>query len=551
MNVNMSLNNMFSIMPKCSSDLRAAGSTQSEKADNNIFAAEQNDSINNKSKTFAAEFDKKTSVKRDSESENSGKAEPKEPKQASDLPKNENTEECQAAQEAPCEDVSSQDVALKAQWQQAIAGNADESGKAVPDLMAEIQSLNQNQIQPKTENLVPVEAKISTIAAESSEKKTVELEIGSGQTDTKLPADLHSELIVNNQAKDELPVDKMVLPDSVGVKAEAVAAGEKSLSQIITSNEKIVDNNNLELPMPEKSSAEDVIGNAALKDVVSAKLPNENQMAAEVDKDKNIDVSSLDLQNAVKQSPKEQPEVASTEPVAADKLDIAQTQALGSETKDSGNSMPGNNSNSNAELFEQMVSSTSFNGQQLTTESSSDVSAKDSSDILPRDLSSVDVGKQIQESIYSSVNKGEDQIVIRLNPSELGSVCIKLQSNQQELTGVLEVSKLETKYEIEKELPQIIQALQSSGVQIKRLELMLTNQEQSLGYKDNPSLSANDSSEQSSVFQQNASDGQNSGFGGKNGNNNLSNQWFKGDDSYYESDYGLQQISEEFVDMLV
>ncbi len=542
---------MFSIMPKCSSDLRAAGSTQSEKADNNIFAAEQNDSINNKSKTFAAEFDKKTSVKRDSESENSGKAEPKEPKQASDLPKNENTEECQAAQEAPCEDVSSQDVALKAQWQQAIAGNADESGKAVPDLMAEIQSLNQNQIQPKTENLVPVEAKISTIAAESSEKKTVELEIGSGQTDTKLPADLHSELIVNNQAKDELPVDKMVLPDSVGVKAEAVAAGEKSLSQIITSNEKIVDNNNLELPMPEKSSAEDVIGNAALKDVVSAKLPNENQMAAEVDKDKNIDVSSLDLQNAVKQSPKEQPEVASTEPVAADKLDIAQTQALGSETKDSGNSMPGNNSNSNAELFEQMVSSTSFNGQQLTTESSSDVSAKDSSDILPRDLSSVDVGKQIQESIYSSVNKGEDQIVIRLNPSELGSVCIKLQSNQQELTGVLEVSKLETKYEIEKELPQIIQALQSSGVQIKRLELMLTNQEQSLGYKDNPSLSANDSSEQSSVFQQNASDGQNSGFGGKNGNNNLSNQWFKGDDSYYESDYGLQQISEEFVDMLV
>ncbi|MCK5225711.1 MAG: flagellar hook-length control protein FliK [Planctomycetes bacterium] len=551
MNVNMSLNNMFSIMPKCSSDLRAAGSTQSEKADNNIFAAEQNDSINNKSKIFAAEFDKKTSVKRDSESENSGKAEPKEPKQASDLPKNENTEECQAAQEAPCEDVSSQDVALKAQWQQAIAGNADESGKAVPDLMAEIQSLNQNQIQPKTENLVPVEAKISTIAAESSEKKTVELEIGSGQTDTKLPADLHSELIVNNQAKDELPVDKMVLPDSVGVKAEAVAAGEKSLSQIITSNEKIVDNNNLELPMPEKSSAEDVIGNAALKDVVSAKLPNENQMAAEVDKDKNIDVSSLDLQNAVKQSPKEQPEVASTEPVAADKLDIAQTQALGSETKDSGNSMPGNNSNSNAELFEQMVSSTSFNGQQLTTESSSDVSAKDSSDILPRDLSSVDVGKQIQESIYSSVNKGEDQIVIRLNPSELGSVCIKLQSNQQELTGVLEVSKLETKYEIEKELPQIIQALQSSGVQIKRLELMLTNQEQSLGYKDNPSLSANDSSEQSSVFQQNASDGQNSGFGGKNGNNNLSNQWFKGDDSYYESDYGLQQISEEFVDMLV
>ena len=542
---------MFSIMPKCSSDLRAAGSTQSEKADNNIFAAEQNDSINNKSKIFAAEFDKKTSVKRDSESENSGKAEPKEPKQASDLPKNENTEECQAAQEAPCEDVSSQDVALKAQWQQAIAGNADESGKAVPDLMAEIQSLNQNQIQPKTENLVPVEAKISTIAAESSEKKTVELEIGSGQTDTKLPADLHSELIVNNQAKDELPVDKMVLPDSVGVKAEAVAAGEKSLSQIITSNEKIVDNNNLELPMPEKSSAEDVIGNAALKDVVSAKLPNENQMAAEVDKDKNIDVSSLDLQNAVKQSPKEQPEVASTEPVAADKLDIAQTQALGSETKDSGNSMPGNNSNSNAELFEQMVSSTSFNGQQLTTESSSDVSAKDSSDILPRDLSSVDVGKQIQESIYSSVNKGEDQIVIRLNPSELGSVCIKLQSNQQELTGVLEVSKLETKYEIEKELPQIIQALQSSGVQIKRLELMLTNQEQSLGYKDNPSLSANDSSEQSSVFQQNASDGQNSGFGGKNGNNNLSNQWFKGDDSYYESDYGLQQISEEFVDMLV
>ena len=536
---------MISVTPKYSGNSRSVGSTRSEKTDNNIFASEQNNSIDEKSKTFAAEFDKKTSIRTDSESKNSGKVEPKEPKQTSASPENQNVEEYQSAQESPCEEVSSQDVALNAQWQQVIAENADESGKTISDLIAEIQSINQNQI--KTESSLPADAQISTIAVEAIGKEIAGLTIGSDMEDTKLPADLHSELIANDQAKGDVPVDKMVLTDPVGVKADA--ADEKTLSQIVTSNEKIVDNNNLELPIPEKSSAEDVLRDTALKDIISAKLPNENQMEAEVDKDKNIDVSSLDLQNAVKQSAKEQVEVSSAEPVVADKLNIAQTQALGSETKDSGNSMPGNNSNSNAELFEQMVSSTSFNGQQSTTESSSEAAAKGSSDILPRDLSSVDVGKQIQESIYSSVNKGEDQIVIRLNPSELGSVCIKLQSNQQELTGVLEVSKLETKCEIEKELPQIIQALQSSGVQIKRLELTLTNQEQSLGYKDSPS--ANGGSEQSSVFQQNASDGQSGGLGGKSGNNNLSNQWLKGDDSYYEGDYGLQQISEEFVDMLV
>jgi len=92
-----------------------------------------------------------------------------------------------------------------------------------------------------------------------------------------------------------------------------------------------------------------------------------------------------------------------------------------------------------------------------------------------------DVGKQVLESIQGSFHHrdGDQQITVRLNPPELGKVFIKIQEQNSELTGLLEVNKPETKVEIEQALPQMIRDLADCGIQIKRLDIMLSEDERS------------------------------------------------------------------------
>lgn len=90
------------------------------------------------------------------------------------------------------------------------------------------------------------------------------------------------------------------------------------------------------------------------------------------------------------------------------------------------------------------------------------------------------VAKQILESIQSSIanQTGDKQVTVRLNPPELGEVVIKFQEQESEITGLLEVSKTQTRAEIEQALPQIIRSLSDTGIDIKRLEVVLSNSEQ-------------------------------------------------------------------------
>ena len=91
------------------------------------------------------------------------------------------------------------------------------------------------------------------------------------------------------------------------------------------------------------------------------------------------------------------------------------------------------------------------------------------------------MSKQILESIQSAISQqGQSkELTIRLNPPELGNVCIKFQENQAELTGLLEVSKLQTRTEIEQALPQIIRNLAETGVDVKKIEVVLNDNFQS------------------------------------------------------------------------
>ena len=87
---------------------------------------------------------------------------------------------------------------------------------------------------------------------------------------------------------------------------------------------------------------------------------------------------------------------------------------------------------------------------------------------------SASVSEQIQESLRASLARPDQHITIRLNPPELGTVLIKFREQDSQITGILEVSKAQTRAEIQQALPEIVRSLQELGVNIRRLEVVLT-----------------------------------------------------------------------------
>ena len=102
------------------------------------------------------------------------------------------------------------------------------------------------------------------------------------------------------------------------------------------------------------------------------------------------------------------------------------------------------------------------------------------------------VSEQIQDSIQSSIRLDRQQIVIRLDPPELGKVTIKFIENSDQITGVLHVDKPQTRDQIQQALPEIIQSLTESGVQVKKIEVVLSNQQEQHTAKDQSSDSGHD-----------------------------------------------------------
>ena len=153
------------------------------------------------------------------------------------------------------------------------------------------------------------------------------------------------------------------------------------------------------------------------------------------------------------------------------------------------------------------------------------------------------VSEQLQESIHTSLRQGDQQLTIRLNPPELGRVFIKFQGKGDQITGLLEVDRAQTRYEIEQALPQLIRNLAECGVQIKRLEVVLTNQQEHHAFKDT-SLAAQQNlwSEQQAGAERNNPD--HDTFG--------TNEWLTNDPGYSEfSEPQEMLIADDFVDVLV
>jgi flagellar hook-length control protein FliK len=203
------------------------------------------------------------------------------------------------------------------------------------------------------------------------------------------------------------------------------------------------------------------------------------------------------------------------------KLDAAQIQVSSDQSKGHG-SFPSKN-DSGSDLPQTFLQSSTPN-QVVDNSAALPQATKGADNSLPSS-GYPSVGEQIRESIYSLASGGDQRITIRLNPPELGYVSIKLVEQADEITGVLEVSRTQTRYEIEHVLPEVLRNLADSGVQIKRLDVTLTDQWEQQTYKDQ-------SLQEGWSGQHNSTEG--GSLASKSGN------------EYFENEYSYQDSSEPY-----
>ena len=82
--------------------------------------------------------------------------------------------------------------------------------------------------------------------------------------------------------------------------------------------------------------------------------------------------------------------------------------------------------------------------------------------------------KQITEAFRSSASRNGQEIVVRLNPPELGRVRVTLRLEGGEVRGVLEVENPKTLSQLQREAPNIMARLTDAGIEMKRMDLSLS-----------------------------------------------------------------------------
>jgi flagellar hook-length control protein FliK len=82
--------------------------------------------------------------------------------------------------------------------------------------------------------------------------------------------------------------------------------------------------------------------------------------------------------------------------------------------------------------------------------------------------------KQISEAFQSSAAKNGQEIVVRLDPPHLGKVSVTLRLEGGQVRGVLEVESPRTLSQLQREAPNIITRLTDAGIDMKRMELSLS-----------------------------------------------------------------------------
>jgi flagellar hook-length control protein FliK len=84
----------------------------------------------------------------------------------------------------------------------------------------------------------------------------------------------------------------------------------------------------------------------------------------------------------------------------------------------------------------------------------------------------VPVAEQIANAVQAAGPRLERQIVVRLEPPELGKVRVTLRTSGTSVRGVLTADSPETLRRLEHEAPALVQRLQDAGIQMRRLDVV-------------------------------------------------------------------------------
>lgn len=94
---------------------------------------------------------------------------------------------------------------------------------------------------------------------------------------------------------------------------------------------------------------------------------------------------------------------------------------------------------------------------------------------LPQGTTTGDVADQVAESIRASGAPTGRQIVVQLQPPDLGRVRIVFRSEGDAVRGVVRVDNPETLSRLEREAAPLMARLASSGIDVRRLDMMLSD----------------------------------------------------------------------------
>jgi flagellar hook-length control protein FliK len=154
-----------------------------------------------------------------------------------------------------------------------------------------------------------------------------------------------------------------------------------------------------------------------------------------------------------------------------------------------------------------------------------------------------EISTQVHDSIKSTLSADNKEIVIQLNPPELGKLEIKFTEDSSGLTGVLSVDNSKTRHEIQQSLPEIINNLQDSGVNIKKIEVVLSNNQEQQTMKDQSMAGQNNWFNQQNSNQQNQQN--------NSANTGVYNRWTANDTQSYSPSSESQYYSQDSINMLV
>ena len=84
------------------------------------------------------------------------------------------------------------------------------------------------------------------------------------------------------------------------------------------------------------------------------------------------------------------------------------------------------------------------------------------------------LAEQVVSVVLSNRGDQSQQVTIRLDPPELGTIRLSLQADKDTIRGVVRADNPETFKQLQRETPQLIERLSEGGIQVKQIDVQLS-----------------------------------------------------------------------------